>query len=212
MEEVLEENVADANTYLPFKLVDNAVTKRIVEELDALPDAEEEGKIGSAFSFASVYSLSTSSLPTGRFTHESVVSYVHRLTMCGIWTDITLIDINRFINPSTASASTDTSSNVPSEPRIAILSVSPDMSTSYIPLMNSIFSAQKLVSYIQRLISDGTITQDVFDIESDNRRVQDLRTGHRFPTAGCTSDWRLLHLSGTEGCAATVSSREQYLY
>lgn len=45
MEEVLEENVADANTYLPFKLVDNAVTKRIVEELDALPDAEEEGMV-----------------------------------------------------------------------------------------------------------------------------------------------------------------------
>ncbi|KAF8520366.1 transcription factor Tfb4 [Hysterangium stoloniferum] len=41
------------------------------------------------------------------------------------------------------------SANVPaslkaSDPRILIISVSPDLSTSYIPLMNSIFSAQKL--------------------------------------------------------------------
>jgi len=32
------------------------------------------------------------------------------------------------------------------DPRILILSVSPDLSTSYIPIMNSIFSAQKLVT------------------------------------------------------------------
>ena len=37
--------MADANTYLQFKLVDKAVTKRIVEELDSLSDAEDEGKI-----------------------------------------------------------------------------------------------------------------------------------------------------------------------
>lgn len=80
--------MADANTYLPFKLVDNAVTKRIVEELDALPDAEEEGEFGSVYSYASVYSLLASSLPAGRFTHESIVSYVHRIIISGMWTDI----------------------------------------------------------------------------------------------------------------------------
>ena len=31
------------------------------------------------------------------------------------------------------------------DPRILIISISPDLSASYIPLMNSIFSAQKLV-------------------------------------------------------------------
>ncbi|KAG6866710.1 hypothetical protein C0991_011369 [Blastosporella zonata] len=33
------------------------------------------------------------------------------------------------------------------DPRILILSVSPDLSTSYIPIMNAIFSAQKLASF-----------------------------------------------------------------
>jgi hypothetical protein len=31
------------------------------------------------------------------------------------------------------------------DPRMLILSVSPDLSSSYIPIMNAIFSAQKLV-------------------------------------------------------------------
>ena len=53
-------------------------------------------------------------------------------------------DINRLLNAFNTSASTDANA-VPPEPRIVILSVSPDLSTSYIPLMNSIFSAQKLV-------------------------------------------------------------------
>ncbi|EIN11961.1 transcription factor Tfb4 [Punctularia strigosozonata HHB-11173 SS5] len=47
--------------------------------------------------------------------------------------------INRIMN-----VSADNEPRSPSEPRILILSVSPDQSTSYIPIMNSIFSAQKL--------------------------------------------------------------------
>ena len=38
-----EDISADANSYLPFKVLDNAVTKRIGEELDALKDEDEEG-------------------------------------------------------------------------------------------------------------------------------------------------------------------------
>jgi len=34
------------------------------------------------------------------------------------------------------------------DPRILILSVSPDLSTAYIPIMNAIFSAQKLVCIV----------------------------------------------------------------
>ncbi|EPQ57290.1 transcription factor Tfb4 [Gloeophyllum trabeum ATCC 11539] len=54
--------------------------------------------------------------------------------------------INRIIHPS-ASQSSGTTSEDPTtlpDPRILVLSVSPDLSTSYIPIMNSIFSAQKL--------------------------------------------------------------------
>lgn len=39
----LDDIAADANSYQPFKLLDNAVTKRIGAELDALKDEQEEG-------------------------------------------------------------------------------------------------------------------------------------------------------------------------
>jgi len=51
--------------------------------------------------------------------------------------------INRISHPSTSSNPRDDPPILP-DPRILILSVSPDLSTSYIPIMNSIFSAQKL--------------------------------------------------------------------
>ena len=38
-----EESLADPNCYTPFKTVDTLVTKRIAQELDALPDTDEEG-------------------------------------------------------------------------------------------------------------------------------------------------------------------------
>ncbi|THH08272.1 hypothetical protein EW146_g9048 [Bondarzewia mesenterica] len=50
--------------------------------------------------------------------------------------------INRITHPPSGGAPEDPAALV--SPRILILSVSPDLSTSYIPVMNSIFSAQKL--------------------------------------------------------------------
>ncbi|KAI9450528.1 transcription factor Tfb4 [Russula earlei] len=50
--------------------------------------------------------------------------------------------INRLAHPSLGSVADETM--VSTDPRILILSVSPDLSASYIPVMNSIFSAQKL--------------------------------------------------------------------
>lgn len=49
---------------------------------------------------------------------------------------------------STAAANLGEDEAVSLDPRILILSVSPDLSASYIPIMNAIFSAQKLVSMI----------------------------------------------------------------
>ncbi|KAI5123036.1 hypothetical protein M0805_000472 [Coniferiporia weirii] len=106
--ETADESLADANTYLPFKVVDTAVTSSIGAELDALSEEEE----------------------------EAPCQLVGALTKA-------LCHINRIVNPSAASSNAETPI-VPPEPRIVILSVSPDLSTSYIPLMNSIFSAQKL--------------------------------------------------------------------
>ncbi|KAL4080346.1 transcription factor Tfb4-domain-containing protein [Scleroderma yunnanense] len=52
--------------------------------------------------------------------------------------------INRITQPGTSVANSAEYLAIPSDPRILILSVSPDLSSSYIPIMNAIFSAQKL--------------------------------------------------------------------
>ncbi|KAF8556130.1 transcription factor Tfb4 [Imleria badia] len=52
--------------------------------------------------------------------------------------------INRITHPSTSATNVVEDPTILPDPRILILSVSPDLSSSYIPIMNSIFSAQKL--------------------------------------------------------------------
>lgn len=42
--ELGDDSLADANTYLPFKIVDTAVTTRIGEEFDTITELEEEGE------------------------------------------------------------------------------------------------------------------------------------------------------------------------
>ncbi|KIM69186.1 hypothetical protein SCLCIDRAFT_13298 [Scleroderma citrinum Foug A] len=52
--------------------------------------------------------------------------------------------INRIAQPPASVGNVAEDPAIPSDPRILILSVSPDLSSSYIPIMNAIFSAQKL--------------------------------------------------------------------
>ncbi|KAI0949379.1 hypothetical protein AcW1_009011 [Taiwanofungus camphoratus] len=52
--------------------------------------------------------------------------------------------INRTTTPIASSSARTDEQTVQLDPRILVLSVSPDQSSSYIPIMNSIFSAQKL--------------------------------------------------------------------
>jgi len=52
--------------------------------------------------------------------------------------------INRITHPSTSATNVAEDPAIIPDPHILILSVSPDLSSSYIPIMNSIFSAQKL--------------------------------------------------------------------
>ncbi|KII92795.1 hypothetical protein PLICRDRAFT_37587 [Plicaturopsis crispa FD-325 SS-3] len=89
-------SVTDANSYPPFKVVDEAVVGNIMSELDALDDSVEEAPCHLV----------------GALT--KALCYINRI----------------------ASTTHD--------PRILILSVSPDLSSAYIPMMNAIFSAQKL--------------------------------------------------------------------
>ncbi|KZV73261.1 transcription factor Tfb4 [Peniophora sp. CONT] len=59
-----------------------------------------------------------------------------------------LCHINRILHhPHKAGANPEDPDSIP-EPRILVLSVSPDLSASYIPIMNSIFSAQKMAIVI----------------------------------------------------------------
>ena len=55
--------------------------------------------------------------------------------------------INRLAHPPSGSLVDEATTSA--DPRILILSVSPDLAASYIPVMNSIFSAQKLVRAVE---------------------------------------------------------------
>jgi Transcription factor Tfb4 len=92
-------------------------------------------------------------------------------------------DINRRSNASTASTSPACAS------RILIVSVSPDLSASYIPIMNSIFCAQKMVCTLPRLRSFAHLFA-----ESHHRRLQSIRPRHCISTTSCPSHRWLLSL------------------
>lgn len=99
----------DANSYLPFKLVDSVVVQRIMNEFDAI----------------------------GKLEEEPPCALVGAVTKA-------LCYINRITHPSSSTAGVAEDPSIAHDPRILILSVSPDLSSSYIPIMNAIFSAQKL--------------------------------------------------------------------
>ncbi|KAG2088168.1 TFIIH subunit Tfb4/p34, partial [Suillus discolor] len=109
--ELLSDDVPslDANSYLPFKLVDSTVVQRIMNEFDAIGELEEEPSC-------------------------ALVGAVTKA----------LCYINRITHPSSTTAGVAEDPSIVHDPRILILSVSPDLSSSYIPIMNAIFSAQKL--------------------------------------------------------------------
>ncbi|KAG6831692.1 hypothetical protein H0H92_008335 [Tricholoma furcatifolium] len=112
----------DANSYPPFRSVDSTIVTRIMEEFDEQGQPNEEGACVILPSFR----LATDMPP---FSTE-------------------LSNVNRITLPTPAN-SKHPDALLPAilpDPRILILSVSPDLSTSYIPIMNSIFSAQKLAS------------------------------------------------------------------
>ncbi|KAF6761265.1 transcription factor Tfb4 [Ephemerocybe angulata] len=113
----------DANSYPPFKLLDTSLVQAIAAELDALSTSHADP---SPLAPALVGALT------------KALCYVNRVSFSPSSTTTTTAQPSRD-GQSPQSDVTD--------PRILILSVSPDLSTSYIPIMNAIFSAQKLVRY-----------------------------------------------------------------
>jgi transcription initiation factor TFIIH subunit 3 len=160
--------VADPNYYPPFRAVDTTVVRRIMEELDALGDPDEEGLSGAHPALSPTHFLPLSSVCSSGSAHKILMLCVSSLAFDFILTRHT--DINRMMHPSTSISTTTDLIDLP-DPRILILSVSPDLSTSYIPIMNSIFSAQKLVSpCLSSPFSVNPLS------ESNHRCRQNLRT------------------------------------
>ena len=130
------------------------------------------------------------------------VAFAHhsRSTSCSItW----YLDINRLVHPAQPLSSPEDSANLP-DPRILILSVSPDASNSYIPVMNSIFSAQKLVSPIPSCYSARLLSSPP---ENHHRCMQNLWSRFRLLSTGRIPHRRFLHLSRAPRSPTPVSHR-----
>ncbi|KAF7321708.1 ATP-dependent DNA helicase [Mycena kentingensis (nom. inval.)] len=106
------------NAYPPFAALDSTIVQRVMTELDRLDNRDEGEEAPSAL--------------VGALT--KALCYVNRLSLPP--------------NPNSKAQANGFHPGVLPDPRILILSVSPDLSTSYIPIMNSIFSAQKLVRHL----------------------------------------------------------------
>ncbi|KAG8981538.1 RNA polymerase II transcription factor B subunit 4 [Tulasnella sp. JGI-2019a] len=109
----------DANVYRPFRIVDSALIDHVLkkmEEHSGGPDGTGKGSGGL------VAAITKGLCHINKIIHASA--------------DATSASDGTAVGSTVTTAATS--------PKILILSVSPDSSTSYIPLMNSIFAAQKL--------------------------------------------------------------------
>jgi len=143
------DQVIDPNSYLPFKLVDSIIVTRIMKEMDDLGDPQEEGYCPAEPSISSTHDLVAPTSLVGALT-KALCCKESGIEDSATHSSMISPDVNRITTSSpptgtSKSAETIEAATLP-EPRILILSVSQDLATSYIPIMNAIFSAQKLVS------------------------------------------------------------------
>lgn len=118
-------------------------------------------------------------------------------------------DINRIKNPTGVASSGTKSTSLDS--RILVLSVSPDIPSSYIPIMNSIFSAQKLVGLPHTLIMTLLDGDCGTCLESKDRRMQSVWRRHSIPSASLAFDRRVIRCARTAGGAPAVPHRKSIL-
>lgn len=130
------------SSFAPFHAINSTVIQRVQEELKLIGNPAEEGALTCYL--CSMWRLTTRCRTNwSRWrADQGTVLYVY---LCHFFGQLlkSLADINRIVHPPQSTNPAD----VP-VPRVLILSVSPDLSTSYIPLMNCIFSAQKLRAII----------------------------------------------------------------
>ncbi|KAG8863527.1 RNA polymerase II transcription factor B subunit 4 [Tulasnella sp. 330] len=118
-EDEMFEGVEDANSYRPFRVVDSALLDRVLKEMEKHAGGSDGSGRGSGGLVAAI---------TKGLCHINKIMHTS--------TEVTTASDSVAVGPTVTTAVTS--------PKILILSVSPDSSTSYIPLMNSIFAAQKL--------------------------------------------------------------------
>ena len=137
----------DSNAYQPFKLLDSTVVSSISHELDQLSQEDSEGSHGLySIIFLLAHQCTAPSALVGALTKALCCrpfSFINIIPFLTLHSDINRISIG----------SSTTALNHVVDPRILILAVSPDLSSSYVPIMNSIFSAQKLVRLQMSMIA-----------------------------------------------------------
>ncbi|KAF7983785.1 hypothetical protein HWV62_19003 [Athelia sp. TMB] len=117
----LQNQVMDANTYPPFKAVDTSVTQKILQEIEALGEPETEAPC------ALVGAITKALCYINRITHPAASAPTAASN-----------------SAASAAAIAAADPSILPDPRILVLSVSPDLAPAYIPIMNAIFAAQKL--------------------------------------------------------------------
>jgi transcription initiation factor TFIIH subunit 3 len=145
-DEGVAEYATDSNMYRPFKVIDSTLVTRILHEVDALGQPDSEGAhLAPLFNETRNEPLNRT-MWTCWCPNKIAMLWVrsdNRLILIRTFKLFNRTDINRLLHQPNQLTGDD-STTLP-DPRILILSVSPDLSNSYIPIMNSIFSAQKLV-------------------------------------------------------------------
>ncbi|GAA5988653.1 hypothetical protein JCM5350_003836 [Sporobolomyces pararoseus] len=145
----------DSNIYQSFRVVDENVVKGVKKLIKDLPPAESESDSPPRKGVNLVGALSMALCHINRLSLSSSSSATVATSTA---------------STSNASGSSGESSNVRVQPRILILSVTPDEPAQYVPIMNCIFTAQKTGISIDCLKilgkSDSTFLQQATHLTS----------------------------------------------
>ncbi|GAA5960888.1 hypothetical protein JCM3765_007525 [Sporobolomyces pararoseus] len=144
----------DSNIYQSFRVVDENVVKGIKKLVKDLPSAESESEEPVRKGVNLVGALSMA------------LCHINRLSL----SSSSSATVATSASSANASGSSGESSNVRVQPRILILSVTPDEPAQYVPIMNCIFTAQKTGISIDCLKilgkSDSTFLQQATHLTS----------------------------------------------
>ncbi|GAA6007503.1 hypothetical protein JCM11491_004188 [Sporobolomyces phaffii] len=166
----------DSNVYQSFRVVDENVVKGVKNMMTSLPPLDATSEPGSRKGVNLVAALSMA------------LCHINRLSLSTTATSTGASSASA--NSTTASTSSSSESNARVQPRILILSVTPDEPSQYVPIMNCIFTAQKTGISIDCLKilgkSDSTFLQQATHLTSG--------TYFKLPSSGHTRSGLIQYL------------------